>query len=93
MSLILARLEQLTGAVKQLDVLKDNVRVLEGRLNSLVPGANAAGGGAPLQRQQPPTKFVKCPSCELSGAYCRHCSFCGKDGHRRRECPDDPKNH
>jgi hypothetical protein len=86
---ILAELKRLTGAVKELDVLKDNVRVLEGRLNSMIPG----GGASHLQQQQSTTpKFVKCPACEVSGAYCRHCSFCGKDGHRRRACPDDPKN-
>ena len=87
---ILAKLDKLTGAVKELDVLKDTVRVLEGRLNSLVPGAGAAGFVLG-QRQQPP-RFVKCQPCQASGAYCRHCLNCGKEGHRQRDCPEPPKN-
>ena len=37
----------------------------------------------------PPSEFrLKCAACEVSGAYCTHCNYCGKDSHKRRNCPD-----
>ena len=31
---------------------------------------------------------LKCPACQVSGKYCRHCAHCGKDDHKMRECPE-----
>ena len=34
-------------------------------------------------------KGIKCQACELSpGSYGKHCSKCGKEGHKRKDCPN-----
>ena len=84
-SQILKELSVLSGTVKQLDGLKDTVKLLEGRINSITDGGTHHSH--PLVR-----RFIKCQPCELAGLYCRHCSYCGLEGHKQRDCPTRPKN-
>jgi hypothetical protein len=78
-------LKELTGAVKRLDGLNDTVKLLEGRINSITDGGT--------HRTHPVVqRFIKCQACESAGVYCRHCAYCGLEGHKRRDCPTHPKN-
>ena len=31
--------------------------------------------------------FLKCEDCQRNGNFCTHCSNCGEDDHKRRDCP------
>ena len=50
-------------------------------------GNNNGGGGSGVGggfRRAPP----KCPVCQVSGAFCKHCAHCGKNGHKIKDCPE-----
>ena len=32
---------------------------------------------------------MKCANCEQNKLFCTHCAKCGKDGHKRKDCPEN----
>ena len=47
-------------------------------------GSNGGIGGSGLVFRN---KVPICPACQVSGAHCKHCAFCGKDDHKIKNCP------
>ena len=80
----------------KMDGICDSVRLLEGRVNSIAvngPGSGGSSGGngsgaTDGQRY----RFIKCQPCQKEGRFCKHCSLCGKGGHKRRDCTEAAEN-
>ena len=49
-----------------------------------VGSAGGVGGGGLVFRNKVPI----CPACQVTGAHCKHCAFCGKDDHKVKNCPE-----
>ena len=75
--------EQLAAQMKkresEMSEMKNDLEQFKKRLAS---GGNAGGGGF---RNRGP---LKCPVCQTTGAYCKHCAHCGKDDHKIKDCPE-----
>ena len=48
---------------------------------------NRGRGGQNGNRRNFP--FIKCEECQLSGAFCNHCSNCGSPDHKFKDCPEN----
>ena len=48
-------------------------------------GSNGGIGGSGLVFRN---KVPICPACQVTGAHCKHCAFCGKDDHKVKNCPE-----
>ena len=105
-AVLLRELRALSGTVKELSVLKDTVQLLEGRVNSLSQvnagaffpnnsGANVnVPGGGTHHNNSVVKNWIKCAECNKNNIpFCDHCNFCGRLGHKRKDCDQlPPKN-
>ena len=99
-AVLLRELRALSGTVRELSGLKDTVQLLQGQVNSLSQGNtggfvlnNAAGGGT-HHNNSVVKNWIKCQECNQNNVpYCDHCNYCGKLGHKRKDCDQvPPKN-
>ena len=92
-ALLLKELAKLNGKMTELSGLKDDFKKLECKVNSISGGGNGQGNGdGSAEGQRPPFRFIKCSPCEKEGRYCKHCSLCGKGGHKRKDCKEAAGN-
>ena len=70
--------------LKELAKLNGKMSELECKVNSICSGS---GGGQGNNDSDKP-KFIKCTPCQKEGRFCKHCSLCGKGGHKRRDCKE-----
>ena len=71
---------QMNARVSEMSVLKNDFEEFKKRFAD--NGGGGAANGGPFR-----PRVLKCPVCEVSGAYCKHCAHCGEDGHKIRNCP------
>ena len=72
--------------VKELSKITGKMDELECKVNSINTGGSGSGDASDSDKK--PFKFIKCAPCEKEGRYCKHCSLCGKMGHKRQDCKD-----
>ncbi len=48
--------------------------------------ANGGNGEIPANVQHNRNRYVKCDACRPTNAFCRHCTKCGEEGHKRYQC-------
>ena len=82
-SRVLKELEKLTGKMTELECKVNSISSGNGSSGS-GNGDNTGGGQRP--------RFIKCQPCEKEGRYCKHCSLCGKMGHKRANCQEAAGN-
>ena len=88
--MILAEMKKIAGSVEEIKDIKKDVVGLSKRMDSYEKKLEAIekaawtgkGGG-----NRGKGKFAKCESCERDGKFCTHCNKCGKEGHKRKDCP------
>ena len=90
-SLVLQELAKLSGKMSELSGLKEDFKKLECKVNSISSGGGQGNNDGNSSGQRPP-RFIKCAPCEKEGRYCKHCSLCGKGGHKRRDCQEAAGN-
>ena len=94
--IILEKLDSLGADMKTLATVKEDVKVLGGRMDvhdkrltaieKKLGAANAANGDADTNPHKN-KRFVKCEACEREKKWCNHCNKCGESGHKRKDCP------
>ena len=76
---------QMNARANEVAVLKNDFEEFKKRFADNGVGAATNGNGLPSNTFR--SRVLKCPVCEVSGAYCKHCAHCGEDGHKMRNCP------
>jgi hypothetical protein len=88
------QMKELTVKVNELSSVKDEMKELKSELSRCKSDKaecqqilkDVLNGNA----QKKEWKFIKCDACARTGAYCNHCSKCGKGDHKRRDCRETP---
>jgi hypothetical protein len=87
---VLAELSKVSAQVSELAVVKEEIKELkdwarcrEGERQRELNNNSKKGNW----------KFVKCENCAKTNQFCKHCTICKKEGHKRYECPDAPEKN
>ena len=90
--MILAEMKKIAGSVEEIKDIKKEVVGLskrmdtyEKKLEDIEKAAWTGKGGGNRGKG----KFAKCEACERDRKFCTHCNKCGKEGHKRKECPEN----
>ena len=78
--------------MSELSGLKEDFKKLECKVNSISSGGGQGNNDGNNSSGQLPPRFSKCAPCQKEGRYCKHCSLCGKGGHKRRDCQEAAGN-
>ena len=90
------QMKELTVKVNELSTVKDEMKELKSELSRCKSDKaecqqilkDVLNGNA----QKKKWKFIKCDACTRTGAYCNHCSNCGRGDHKRRDCTEGNLN-
>ena len=89
--IILAELKNLSADVKTLATVKEDVKILGGRMDGYDKRLDAmekrmSAGGLNSSNPYKNKRYIKCEACEKDGKWCTHCSKCGEGDHKRKDC-------
>ena len=84
-NVLLAQVAQsLSAHVNEMAAMRTRLDQIEQRWGSQKPGGEEPA--KPTGRKGK-FNFKKCANCEEHKLFCTHCNLCGKDGHKRKDCP------
>lgn len=83
LSKVSAQVSELAVVKEEIKELKDWARCREGERQRDLSNNSKKGNW----------KFVKCENCAKTNQFCKHCTICKKEGHKRHECPDAPEKN
>ena len=87
-NVLLAQVAQsLSAHVNELSAMRTRLDQIEQRWGSQQPGGS--GPAKPSGRKVKFTFNLKCANCEQNKLFCTHCAKCGKDDHKRKDCPEN----
>ena len=90
-NVLLAQVAQsLSAHVNEMAAMRTRLDQIEQRWGSQKPGVEEPA--KPTGRKGKNVRFnfnMKCANCEQNKLFCTHCAKCGKDGHKRKDCPEN----
>ena len=98
---VLAELSKVSAQVSELAVVKEEIKELkdwarqkESELERPCFNNNhhQYNNGNDYNNRKGNWKFVKCDACAKANKFCKHCTTCGSEGHKRHECPTTKNN-